>query len=501
MPPGGSPLPPNSLPGNNPWAEEIDIPPTADNRSTAVDGTANSHSKSGGTGRAEGHVGGNDTATTLGRESSDQDASVQTTSEAVSTTKTVASDMQYTPSSLISESTAQLSDRIHIGGFNVQARYLLHALSGVEGLPPVQMLTQNHKPAISWAKEGRSVCVHDHLGNLISDRPFPCPLYVGPVKSRLRSLNTYKGKTPMIDNLVITLDNYSTEPFLRNLKKSISNKTTICLLSDGLGMMEDLNERIFTDPASRPQYVLGMSSHEVSKHVGSDIAIRHRWHKRGSALYLSSPLDEYKPNLPFNELSVPPQTSHLLDLLSRSPELTARRLPWNRFIQRKLPAMVHSSLVDSISVMLGCRYNQIAERKHGRSLWNQMLGETLRIIAAMPEVEPNMVTYFSSPKFRHELWAKLNRQGNTYSKWISLIREGRRPPVDHINGFFVRRAQELGIGCKHNTTATSVVQFKYFLRRDELSNDIGLGLKPYMLDGDKLGGQENGERDESGLDL
>lgn len=300
---------------------------------------------------------------------------------------------------------------------------------------------------------------------------------------------------------MVALDSYSTEPFLRNLKRSISNRTTICLLSDGLGMMEDLNEHIFTDPESRPQYVLGMSSHEVSKHVGSDIAIRHRWHKRGSALYLSTPADEYKPNMPFSELGVSPQASHLLDLLSSSPELTARRLPWNRFVQRKLPAMIHSSLVDSISVMLGCRYNQIAERKHGRSLWNQMLGETLRIIAAMPEVEPNIVKYFCSPKFRHELWAKLNRQGNTYSKWISLIREGRRPPVDHINGYFVRRAQELGIGCKHNITATSVVQFKYSLRREELSNDIGLGLKPYMLDGDKLGGLENGERDDSWLDL
>ncbi|KAH7037121.1 uncharacterized protein B0I36DRAFT_313368 [Microdochium trichocladiopsis] len=404
------------------------------------------------------------------------------------------------PARTADQSAAPLSDRIHLGGFNVHARYLLHALVGLEGLPPVQVLTQHHQPSVAWAKEGRSISVHDHQGNLISARPFPCPQYVGPPKSKLRSLGSYGGKAPTIDNLLVALDDCSVEPFMRNLKRSITNNTTVCLLGDGLGMMEDLNARVFTDPASRPHYILGLSTHEVSTHSGTKVSIRHRWHKRGSALYLSTPV-EYTSSVPFDRLDLSPRSQHLLDILSSSPELGARRLPWNRFIQRKLPGMIHSSLVDSISVMLGCRFNQIAERKHGRSLWNTMLSETLRIIAAMPEVEPEVARYFSSQKFRHELWAKLNRQGSTYSRWISLIRAGRRPPVDHINGYFVRRAQELGVNCKHNTTALSVVQFKYSLRRDELSRDVGLGLKPYMVDGDKLGGRESGDRDDFELDL
>lgn len=388
-----------------------------------------------------------------------------------------------------------VSDKIHLGGFNVQARYLLHALSGLDGLPPVQVLTQNHGPSAAWAKEERSINVHDHLGNFISSRPIICPQYIGPSKSRLRPTGTvYNSKTQMIDNLVVALDDYALVPFMHTVKKFVNSNTTICLIHDGLGVMEDLNSDVFTDPSTRPQYICGLTHHWVSRHGANELSIRHKWHKRSSALYLSTPTETDGAAVPWDQLDVSPQTRHLLKLLSKSPEINAKTLPWNRYVQRTLPGMVHSSLVDSISVMLGCRYNQIAEKRNARVLWNTMLTETLKIITAMPEVksEPNMVTYFLSEKFRLELWAKLTRKDKTYSRWISLIKAGRRPPVDHFNGYFVRRAQELGLSCKHNHTAQSVVQFKYMMRRDELSHFAGLGLGPYMADDDQLGGRQDG---------
>ncbi|KAJ1336027.1 cytochrome b translational activator protein CBS2 [Microdochium nivale] len=408
------------------------------------------------------------------------------------------------PSWKAARKSQRLSDKIHLGGFSVQARYLLHALSGLEGLPPVQVLCQNYGPSAAWAKEGRSINIHDHLGHFVSSRPIICPQYVGPTKGKLQHLKTsYSGKTPMIANLVVNLDDYALVPFMHNVKKFINSNTTICLIHDGLGVIEDLDADVFTDPLTRPQYICGLTHHWVSRHGASEISVRHKWHKRSSALYLSTPMGSNGPAVPWSQLDVPPQTQHLLGLLSRSPEINAKTLPWNRFVQRTLPGMVHASLVDSISVMLGCRYNQIVEKRNARTLWNTMLTETLKIITAMPEIqsEPHMVTYFLSEKFRLELWGKLVRQDKTYSRWISLIKAGRRPPVDHFNGYFVRRALELGLSCKHNHTAMSVVQFKYMMRRDELSNFAGLGLGPYMADGDQLGSPEDGSFDNFERDI
>jgi hypothetical protein len=65
---------------------------------------------------------------------------------------------------------------------------------------------------------------------------------------------------------------------------------------------------------------------------------------------------------------------------------------------------------------------------------------------------------------------------------------GAEPPIDYFNGYFVRRAKELGLDHKHNSMAMEMVKARLATRRAELRTDIPLGRSPFMNDNDHIGG-------------
>ena len=371
-------------------------------------------------------------------------------------------------------------------GFTTKARFIAHSLAPIPQLPPVKILT-HHNPSVAakWLNEGRAINLHDARGRFVSSHPIKCPEYFGP---RMGSPVVTRWDGGLLDNVIVNTSTSALYPTLRSLKHAIDNRTTLCLIHPGLGYIERLNEDIFDDPAVRPTYVLGHMTHRLSRHYDKSMSLRI---KDSYGEFLMSVLPRYGHG------KLPPaeevQRKHLLALLSMNRALDPKGMNWIHFLHRKLPGMIWSSVADSISVILGCRYDQIFQDTHAVKLWNGLLDETLEIILSLPEFENKefLRCYFAKADFRAGLKMRLGTCGPNYSEWISQIRHGDITDVDFINGYFVRRAEELGIDCRLNKLAISMVKARHQARMTELRGAIPFSLRPYMLDRDKLGGRES----------
>ncbi|KAI0019083.1 hypothetical protein F4780DRAFT_748362 [Xylariomycetidae sp. FL0641] len=403
-----------------------------------------------------------------------------------------------------------LSNQVHVLGFNTHARFIAHAFAGNPDLPEVQLMAHHASVISKWGDEGRSISLHDRTGLHLSSHEVPCPEWLGNTRQPL-SLRQLQADKEMgyIDNLVVSTQSWAILPSLRRLRNRIDNRTTLCLLNPGLGLMEKLNEQVFDDWAKRPNYVLGHSSHTLSKHSYRVYSLMQR-KKGGLFLYgvprshdsdFEAPVQDparFEPGSPTNVGMQ--HTSHFLKLCSSSGELGVTAVPWDTLLTRKLIWMVYSSLADSISVVLGCRYSEIWHQENAMRLWNMLLEETMHIISQFPEYKqrPYFLKHLSGSRFASKLFRQLRKQGDAYSPWISWVRNGYEPPVDLINGYFVGRAKRLGLEHRYNSTVIRIVKSRHWGRRHELLNDIPLGLSPYMADHDRIGG---GQDHDSELDV
>ncbi|KAJ8115578.1 hypothetical protein ONZ43_g4635 [Nemania bipapillata] len=388
-----------------------------------------------------------------------------------------------------------LSNRIHIIGFNSQARLFAYALASMPDVP-IDIMAHHDSVVTRWGEEHRRLSLYDARGRYVSSVPIPCPESV-----RGRRKYVQDAKEDFLDNIIIDTRTTAVLPSLKALSRRIDRQTTICLLHPGLGLVEELNEEIFTDPFQRPNLIITHSTHKVAKVSSSLYSVRQ---KKSGVLYLHS-VDKFDdPALKSSPIAVEGvrQSQHLMRLLSSNEIIKAVSLPWVRFLSWKLPKVVFSSVADSISVILGCKYHQVGLNRHARAMWDNLLDETLHIISHLPELQevPHRRDYFAQDSFRRKLQRHLVAQGTSTSPWISQVRMGDAPPVDYFNGYFVRRARELGLDHKHNTMAVETVKARARARRRELRLDL-LGTSPYMMDNDAVAGDQSPPSFEEALEL
>ncbi|KAI1149934.1 hypothetical protein F4825DRAFT_468618 [Nemania diffusa] len=374
-----------------------------------------------------------------------------------------------------------LTNRVHLIGFTSQAKFVAHALASQRGVP-LHIIAHHRKVITLWGEEHRKFSLYDNGGKYVSSVPVPCP---EPIEAHPQYLKPLKDED-FLDNIILDTRTTAVLPTLATLARRIDRTTTICLLHPGLGLVERLYEEIFTDPLQRPNFILGLSTHKIAK-VSSDVYSVKQ--KVPGQLYLHGAPKFDEPELNTSPLALDgiQRSQHFVNLLASATTLNAVGLPWVRFLSWKLPMVIFSSVADTISVILGCKYNQIYPNPHAQAMWDNILDETLAIVAELPELHevPHRRDVFAQDSFRRKLQRYLQAHGTSISPWINYVRMGSQPPIDYFNGYFVRRAKELGLNHKHNTMAVTLVKARARARQTEIRVDL-LGSSPYMMDGDAI---------------
>ncbi|KAI1811675.1 hypothetical protein GGS20DRAFT_588301 [Poronia punctata] len=397
--------------------------------------------------------------------------------------------------------TIKLSNKIAILGFTTHAKFLLHSLS-IPGRPPLEWYTHNPRDSSLWGEANRTLTMLDHYARPMSSTPVERPISIN-------ELNKYgKGadqQSPnILDNLIVDTAPETVVPSLRLLRHCIDRRTTVCLMQPGLGIMEALNQTVFTDPATRPNYIIGHSSHSVAHH-NNKFWIHHRA-KNSNHILLHGVPKAQGSTLEDDYLCYEGsrQTQNFVELMSAAPELNVHGVTWLRLVRSKMPSMVFSCGADAISVMLGVRYGEIMPNRYAKDMWRNLTEETIAIASKLPELQVRGMEHvprgLESGLFWRQLRLHIFSVRDNTSRWVANVRTGAKAPVEFFNGYFIRRARELGLDHKYNSMAMNAVNARLAVRRTELMRQIPM-RGTYMVDNDLTETDDVSFRDDDRLDL
>lgn len=355
--------------------------------------------------------------------------------------------------------------RVHILGYDPKAYFIAHELGAYQYLDPVKLLIHKRSIMNSWRYEGEQVS-----------------LWRGADRSALRGRAEAewigRGRDAPnkehIEQLVVTLPCGVTKPALENILHRIDNRTTICLIQDGLGVVEQLNNTLFQDPTTRPCYILGHTTASLGfnkKQFFSSIL------RKPGKMYLHAvergldlaPIFKFHPPVQHRDNS-----TQFLRTLVTTPGLKAGGFGLENFLMKKLPAMVFSAIIEPMAIVLDTTYDQVLLNERAITLADELLGELFNVIMALPELtnSSKVVEHCGMDALRKKTLGRLVEKGVSQSQMLSRVRAGQWVDIDYLNGYFVRRGKELGIKTPQNEMVVDVVKARIEKRKKEMENVI-----------------------------
>nr|POF05442.1 putative 2-dehydropantoate 2-reductase [Quercus suber] len=292
-------------------------------------------------------------------------------------------------------------------------------------------------------------------------------------------------------NLVVATKAAVTIPGLIAIRHRLSRESTICFFQNGMGLIEEINKRVFPNEAERPSYIQGVLTHGVNVpketartdpffavHAGrGTIALgvlpRHGYQS------LRTPADPEAKDVeygqrPAADVEWTSTTRYMLRTLTRSPVLCAVGHTPVELLQLQLEKLAVNSILNPLTSLLDCRNGQLNTNDGVSRTMRLMLAEISLVITSLPELRsiPGVPIRFSSRRLEQICKSIANTTSENISSMLADVRAGKRTEIDYINGYIVKRGDELGIKCVVNYAIMQTVKAKQMAVKRELLDEV-----------------------------
>jgi len=371
------------------------------------------------------------------------------------------------------------SDRIYILGTGSVGKFLAHTLAGNPTPPPITLLF--HRPTLleEFNAAKRTISLK-HTNGAVEERggfnaelvlperqPLRVPHPVGLDQSRFED----KMSDEPIYNLILTVKAQQSISALNSIKHRLTPESTILFLQNGMGIVEHVNEKIFTDVESRPNYLVGINSHGV--HATGTCSVVHAGHGTMSVgLLPMRPLSQPDESTTPQKIKWNPSSRFLLRAITRTPLFAAVALPPTELLQAQLEKLVVNCIINPLTVMLDCRNGDVLANFSMTRVMRLLLAEILLVIQSLPELQgtPNLKIRFSPERMEKFIVHIAQQTSQNVSSMLQDARRGTSTEIDYINGYVVRRGEELGIKPVMNFMLMHMVEGKQQLISREIDN-------------------------------
>jgi 2-dehydropantoate 2-reductase len=259
----------------------------------------------------------------------------------------------------ISESTSR---RIHILGIGSIGVLISHSLMCLQRPPQVTLLL--HRPDLveKFKLNNETVRLVNRKKNTTDERygydlevlevgcqhQIPQWRQVGN-SAVTRDLSIPEGKHSdgkgLIHSLIVACKAPATVSAIRNLRHRINAKTTICLMQNGMGQVDELNQELFTNIDERPACILGIVSHGL--YLADNFTAIHAGHGT-IALGVVRNLEQPSDAAPHFSAS----SEHLLSTLVQADSLGCSRFEYQELLQLQLEKLAVNCLLNPLTALL-----------------------------------------------------------------------------------------------------------------------------------------------------
>ncbi len=399
--------------------------------------------------------------------------------------------------------------RVHLMGMGSIGTFIGHALMCLPNPPPISLMF--HRPEMyedfsaasrilrvinkkSQTNDERSgydvdLAIYDGQRNTVLWTHISHTLYGTPMTPPGPEEIMPSGEVK-IYTLIVTVKGPATVMALRSVKHRISAETTICLMQNGVGQIDELNREVFTDAETRPTYMLGVLSHGV--YLSRAFAAHHAG-IGSTAIGVVRDLDKFPlppKTLPQSltemekkrmypsdkDLYASITSRYLLRTLTRSPILVCAAFPYLDLLQLQLEKLAVNCILNPITALLNLPNGSMLGNGSLSKVSRLLIAEISAVIRGLPELEgiPNVRTRFSPERLETLYLGVTQKTAQNSSSMREDIRNGKDTEIDYINGYIVRRGEERGLKCVLNYMLMQLVKGKSW----DTANSAGQAL-PY----------------------
>lgn len=331
--------------------------------------------------------------------------------------------------------------RVHVLGLGGIGTFAAHCLAGVPAplTPSVTLLLHRASLVDEFIKRHSSIRLEtrggemvDHDGYLLEvlDKGEWYSVQTGALDGRGLSAAP---QHDTIDHLIVSVKGPQTAAALKPLKHRLNASSHILFLQNGSGMIEAANEEVFTDEATRPNYITGVISHGVTLNAPFDIT------HTGFAATSLGPVPRTKP---CTEGAAP--SSYLLEALPLVPIFNATAYSFLDVLQIQLEKLTVNAFCNPLCALKDAQNKYLFTIPETR---RALLTEISRVIHALPELRevPSIRERFSMDRLEGTVNGILQKTAETTCSMVVDLRRGQKTEIEFINGYWCRRGREVGV--------------------------------------------------------
>ncbi|KAF3135522.1 hypothetical protein TWF569_009865 [Orbilia oligospora] len=369
--------------------------------------------------------------------------------------------------------------RIHILGSGNIGCLVAHSLRSLANPPPVTLLLHKAEVQQAFRKCSNRIRVErNRIASLVGG-------FQHEVTDRAMFETWASASAKPIQNLIVTTKAHQTIPALESIRDRLSPESTIMLLQNGMGVLEEVNSTIFPDAKTRPNMVIGITSHGA--HTIRPFNVIHAGYgKIDMSVVPREPLpkgESYSIATP-TILSFPQETRPFIETLLECHDLSYGITSYPEILAVQLEKLAVNAVINPLSVMFNCYNGQLVYNFPVSRMLRLILFEVAKVIAAMPELDniPSRDIRFSPERLERVVIGTAKKTSVNISSMLQDVRSGKNTEVEYINGYLVKKGAELGIPCAVNFMLREMVKAKLEMVGAKIRADLPLediGRVPY----------------------
>ncbi|KAJ5937379.1 hypothetical protein N7454_004679 [Penicillium verhagenii] len=367
-----------------------------------------------------------------------------------------------------------LSGRVHILGLGNVGCFIAHSLASKQSPPPITLLLHNWGVYHAFCRRKKSISIqYNGLDDVKSG--FDAEVLSDGIWHEVLA-GEGKEKEEHPENLLDQPEDISTDvnnehieclivaskasiarTAIKAVRHRLTKDSSIVLVQNGMGVVDQLNQ-LFPNPEDRPNYVQGVISHGLTRLETFHIA------HRGVGTMVFAPVitEKTPPILAEEDTHWAPTTKYILRLLTLTPSLVATAETPAALLQYQLEKLAVNCLINPLTALNDCTNGELLYVYDFTRIMRLLLFEISTVIYALPELQgvPGVEERFSPERLRKFAVNVASSTSQNTSSMLQDVRAGTETEIDFMNGWIVRRGEELGIKCTLNYMLRLLVKSK-----------------------------------------
>ncbi|KAL4924918.1 ketopantoate reductase family protein [Aspergillus undulatus] len=365
----------------------------------------------------------------------------------------------------------RLSGRIHILGVGNVGTFVAHSLASRPSPPPITLLLNGTNVYSAFQRRKQCLTINS-IG--LDDHKKGFDVNVLTNNGVWLSIPYRENADEPIECLIVSVKAPATVKALASVRHRLMPDSTVLFIQNGMGVIDDVNEKVFPDPRQRPHYMLGIVSHGLAQRTG-------RFHvtHTGVGTTILGPVSPQSLRSKNEKEPVwAPSTKYLLRTMTLTPPLAAVAEPPSSITLYQLEKLAMNSVINPLTALMNCRNGELLYNYSFTRVVRLLLFEISSVICNLPELQsvPGVESRFSPERLRWMVTQLANKTAKNDSSMLQDVRAGRTTEIEFLNGYIVRRGEELGIKCVVNYMIQHLILAKHIQSRRDESTAIPIDI-------------------------